>query len=125
MPSITDRAGRVLARGNNLGCILKFARKHPVEVIRVERSWRGEGQLTVTFYFEPESLAAQALTTWADWRVLLDWLHSRRSWDALHRVRFIMDAKAFEEVDKHPITAKLRARGITVCPFIPNHPSIT
>lgn len=122
MPTISDCLHNVHARGKNLAVVLRWARKYPVEVIRIDYAVN-EGQVcnyAVTFYFDPEGgIPYQSLTYWGDWRVLLDWLLARRSWTALHRVRFAHPG-TFELAHVDERTAALRKRGVTVCgPVVP------
>jgi hypothetical protein len=117
MPTISDCLHNVHARGKNLAVVLRWARKYPVEVIRVDYAVN-EGRIgnyAVTFYFDPEGgTPYQSLTYWGDWRVLLDWLLARRSWTALHRVRFAHPG-TFELAHVDGRTTALRKRGVTVC----------
>ncbi len=120
MPNITDHIHNVLARDKNLAVVLRWASKHPVEVIRIDLAVNeGKiGQYAVTFYFDCEGNSpTQALTYWADWRVLLDWLLARRSWTSLHRITFGHDgtfAQATAGSGDFRI-AKLRQRGVQIC----------
>jgi hypothetical protein len=114
MPNVVALNGTVLARGGDLAVVLRYARRYPVEVIRVDLSVEHREQYAVTFYFDPERHQGHCLTYWGDWRVLLDWLMARRSWTALHRIRFA-HSETFDLAHVDVRTAKLRARGVTVC----------
>jgi len=119
MPTITDCLHNVHARGKNLAVVLRWVRKFPVEVIRVDYAVN-EGQIgnyAVTFYFNCEgSTPYQSLTYWGDWRVLFDWLLARRSWTSLHRITVGHDATAAAILagsGDHRV-ALLRKKGISV-----------
>jgi hypothetical protein len=76
---ICDFHGATVATSQNLRGVLTFARKHPVDVVKI--TVRGD-RYRVVFYFWGwgASLHHSAETQWADWRVLCDWLKARRSW---------------------------------------------
>jgi hypothetical protein len=87
MNRITDFHGKTVATGRNLACVMRFAAKHPVDVVVVEAM--PDQSYRVEFYFSnPHGAHFQTVTTWADSRVLVDWLAARRSW-AVERITFI------------------------------------
>lgn len=118
MPAIVDRQHNTLSRGKDLAVVLNWARKHPVEVIRVDYYAVNEGRLgnyAVTFYFDCKGrIPTSCLTYWGDWRVLLTWLLARRSWAALHRLRFAHPG-TFELAHADVRAIKLRERGVSIC----------
>ena len=89
MVRIADFHGKTVATSKNLRGVLAFARKHPVNVVTVAD--KGNGNYEVIFYFEG-CLPYSAVTNWADWRVLLQWLVSRKSW-SVERITIL--GKAF------------------------------
>jgi hypothetical protein len=91
---VSNRLGQTIRRSRNLrGLLLHYKAKPEDLVIKVTEA--EGGHYDVTFYW-PHS-GDQARTQWADWRVLLDWLLSRRSW-SIDRVTF--DAPLYDRV-KH------------------------
>ena len=78
---------RTLMRSKNLRAVLRYASKSEVQCISVDLSVNYPGDpkngYAVTFFYYD---GAQALTHWADWRVLLDWIAQRRSWRNLDRI---------------------------------------
>ena len=91
MVCIIDFHGKTVATSKNLRGILSFAREHPVNVVTVADN--GAGDYQVAFYFDGR-LPYSAVTSWADWRVLLRWLAARRSW-SIERITIL--GKAFYE----------------------------
>ncbi len=71
--------GEVVARGKNLGCILRYATKHGVAKVGVAaHNWpdiNGGGELLVEF-----GDGACVATDFADYRVLVDFVSRRSSW---------------------------------------------
>jgi hypothetical protein len=96
MVRICDFYGKTVATSQNLRGVLTFARKYPVDVVKVtalpEHSFR------VVFYFpDADGLHYSAETTWADWRVFCDWIKARKSWSV---ERINIDPRLFD--DMHP-----------------------
>jgi hypothetical protein len=96
MVRICDFHGKTVATSQNLRGVLTFARKHPVDVVKItalpEHSFR------VVFYFHNVHGAHYSgETVWADWRVVCDWLASRKSWSV---ERINIDPRLF--ADMHP-----------------------
>jgi hypothetical protein len=111
---VTDRVRNVITQGEGLRPVLRFARKYPVEIIRVDVSVEQPEMYAVTFYFDPEGRRGyECMVRFADWRVLLDWLLARRSWTALHRIRFAHRG-TYELALQDKRTARLVAKGITI-----------
>jgi hypothetical protein len=112
---VTDLTRAVLMQGEGLRPVLRFARKHPVSVIRVDHSVNKPGHYAVTFYFEmPHGHGhAECCVLFADWRVLLDFVLARRSW-SVDRIRFA-EIGLFEYATTTLRVAALRKRGTTVC----------
>lgn len=69
--------------GKDMQCIITYARHEGrgVKSVKVGSRIRTVGGVEcyfpVTFYFND---GAKAVTAWSNWRVLADWLRSRRSW---------------------------------------------
>jgi hypothetical protein len=75
--TIYTASGKAIRASKNLRGILDYARRSPVDSVRLE-PWPDEpGYYAVHFKFYD---GANAVTKWADWRVCADWLRSRRSW---------------------------------------------
>lgn len=109
MPRVIDFSNNVLMQGKNLAVVLRYARKADVYRVRVDYSAEYREKYAVTFYFDDE---AQCLTYWGDWRVLLDWLLARRSWN-VDRVHFARPGM-IDEATSYYATEKLRKRGTNV-----------
>lgn len=106
---VTDLTRNVLTQGEELRPVLRYARKHPVDVIRVAVDAGHVGTYAVTFYFAD---GAECFTRWADWRVLVDWLRARRSW-SFHRVRFA-DRELYAAAREHPGVQAMRRDGVEI-----------
>jgi hypothetical protein len=106
---VVDLCRNVLMTGEGLRPVLRYARRHHVTAIRVDISVVRPSHYAVTFYFDDH---AQCVTTWADWRVLLDWLVERRSW-APDRIRFAHEG-TYEQALEDPRLVAIRAKGIEV-----------
>lgn len=63
----------VISRSKNLRGVISHAGKHGLNVVRLYGAI-GDQSYTVKFWFNDR---ASAETTFADWRVLLDWLCTR------------------------------------------------
>lgn len=74
---VYDRLGRTLMTGAGLRPVLRYARKSPVNVVKCKPHDVNKDKYAVTFYYDD---GASCETQWSDWRVLCDWLLSRRSW---------------------------------------------
>ena len=74
---ITNTAGRVVRRSGNLRGIVDHAGRFVVRKCVASEGPQGEYMLKV-FYDNGDVARA----VFADWRVLVDWVRSRRSWDA-------------------------------------------
>lgn len=72
---VYDRLGITVTRGAGLRPVLRHARKSSVNVVSCKPN--SHDGYYVEFWFDD---GARCGTQWADWRVLLDWLHARRSW---------------------------------------------
>lgn len=110
---VTDLCRNTLMTGKNLAVVLRYARKHPVNVVRIDHAVNvgRVGEYAVTFYFADR---AECTTYWASWRVLLDWLCARRSW-TITRVR---NADTGPDIPyAHPALAELRAKGCQTVGF--------
>lgn len=105
--TVYDRLGKTQMTGQNLRPVLRYARVSPVNVIAVKPG-DGAGHYDVTFYYDN---GAECRTCWADWRVLLDWLHSRRSWGA-NRLTFDTKIPGVDLTDRR--FARIRAAGTVV-----------
>ena len=91
---VYDRHGKTIRKSANLrGVLAHYSAKPDDIVVKVVETGRTGGYYKVTFFW-PHS-GDEAITQWADWRVLLDWLRARRSW-SIARVTF--DAPLY---DKH------------------------
>lgn len=87
---VCDRLHKTVRSSKNLAAVLVHARRNPVTVVEVRRLDRedfAEQFYGVAFHFDDGS---SALTTWADWTVVLEWLAARRSW-SIDRVNLDMD----------------------------------
>lgn len=73
---IYDIRGRIVRRSQNLRGILDHARRFEVVTIS---AYESEGKYKVRFGFSNDDWAR---VEFADWRVLVDWIRARRSWDA-------------------------------------------
>lgn len=90
-----------LAKSQNLRGLLTYYRAHPDDiVVKVEEGYK------VMFFFSHDG--AQCQTNWADWRVLLDWIRTRRTW-SVNRVTF--DAPLYDQIDATEF-ASFRKSGI-------------
>lgn len=104
---VTDLTRNVLMRGEGLRPVLRYARKRPVDVVRVDPDPTGGWE--VTFYFDG---GAECLTRWQDWRVLIHWLRARRSW-SFHRVRFA-EPELYAAALTHPGVQAMRMDGVEI-----------
>ena len=85
--------GKPVKRSKNLRGFLEYARKHPVKLIAIRRLTQGEGYLYVRFENE-----ANYITTFADFRVLKQWISERRN---LRGARLVIDG-----LEVGPVSAK-------------------
>lgn len=90
---VYDRFGKTVRRSRNLRGIIEHYRKNPDDLVVKVIEHSDYGDYDVTFYWPNLGFTAKA--RWNDWRVLLGWLASRRSW-SIDRVTF--DAPLY---DKH------------------------
>lgn len=67
---------KAVRRSKNLAGIIRHAAEHGVNVVRMRPETSMRGTYGVTFYFHGGD---SALTEWADWRVLLEWLPKRKN----------------------------------------------
>lgn len=113
MNLVTNHCGDVFMWGRNLAVVLRYARKYPVEGVRIDHAINVDkrGEYAVTFYF---SDGCQCVTYWASWHVLLGWLVDRRSW-AIEIVRVASTGPRipFNHVDAY----NLRRRGVETAGF--------
>ena len=108
---IYDRLGKTIRRSRNLRGLLEHYRRNPNDlVVKVCASVESPLDYDVTFFW-PQN-GDQAHVTWADWRVLLNWLKARRSW-SIARVTF--DAPLYDaQVGGTPEVTAMRKFGIPV-----------
>lgn len=108
--SVYDRLGKTVTRGAGLRPVLRHASKSPVNVISCKPN--SSGGYYVEFWFDD---GARCGTQWSDWRVLLDWLHRRRSW-SVGRFTFDRTLEAYVIVDGSwlPRIKRLQATGTVV-----------
>ena len=103
---VCNRLGYTVRTSRNLRGVLEHARRHNVDVVELREL--EAGHYGVAFHFDNGDTA---LTNWADWRVLLDWILSRRSWSV---TRVSVDASLFPVVDAHTSTTAIRKTGTLV-----------
>ena len=124
MITVCDLCGRPLRRSKNLAGVLAHNRARRGDwrgndvIVKVERDYvdssrtaLNSSDYTVTFYWPGGD---NARTKWADWRVLLDWLKSRRSW-SIARVTF--DLPVYESIESSPCAPRLAAFRRDVAPL--------
>lgn len=101
---ISDMHGRTIKRSQNLRGVLEFARANPCNVVEL-RALEGEqsGFYGVAFHFEG---GAHSYHVWSDWRVLMDWLRSRRTWCG----RLSVDSDIFARPDFEPYRKRLAGK---------------
>lgn len=106
---IYDRLGQTIRRSQDLRGLLEHVRRNRDDlVIKITES---DNKYQVTVYW-PAS-GEHGCTTFVDWRVLLDWLASRRSW-SIDKIK--IDAPLYDriEVEAAPLFALLRKNGTYV-----------
>lgn len=106
---VTDLCRNVLMSGEGLRPVLRYARKSPVNVVRVDISVNDPTRYAVTFYYDD---GAQCVTSWADANVLVDWLIARRSW-SFHRLN-VAAPYISERLEGHVGLKLLHKRGVEV-----------
>ena len=94
MITVYDLLGRPLRRSRNLRGVLTHYRAKPADMVVKVRAVADGDSYEVTYYWPDGD---HAVTSWADWRVLLDWLTARKSW-SIARVTF--DAPLFDRLDE-------------------------
>jgi hypothetical protein len=113
LPSQTrvfDRLGKTIRRSQNLRAILVHATKKPVNVVEIRAL--NDGYIGVAFHFDGGDAA---ISTWSDWRVVLDWIAARRSWSV---ERVTLSAPLFNRAQQTSRVATIRKRGTLVTSYV-------
>lgn len=77
---VYDRLSRITRQSKNLAAT-RHATKHWVKFVEMRQL--ESGNYGVVFWYNNGD---SAVTTWADWRVALDWIIARRSWNSIERI---------------------------------------
>lgn len=108
MTMIYDMHGRTVRRSKNLASIIRHAKDHELHTVRITASTIPGGCRDVQFWFTGGD---NAETEWADWRVLLTWLVSRRNACPAY---LKMPQILFDRASSEGKLDALRKRGVTV-----------
>jgi hypothetical protein len=106
---IYDRLGKTIRRSRNLRGLMDHYRAKPEDVVIKVTQDKDYRNYPVTVFW-PIS-GDQGHATFADWRVLLDWIGARRSW-SVQRVTF--DAPLYDLFCDDARVSDLRKAGIPV-----------
>ena len=106
---VYDRLGRTIRRSRNLRGLLTHYRKSPDDLVVKVVEHPDYSDYDVTLFWPHTGDTAKC--RWVDWRVLLDWLMSRRSW-SIARITF--DAPLYDKIAHEPRIAETRKHGIPV-----------